>query len=141
MSTADAVEQVAKLYGQQVWDYGASRGRGVGIVNGAGGLLTLMDLVPTLRWGWLLETPTGADGEQDFAEAIAVLADPVVAWCFFGWEMDDPELWQGILTKFPAERVVVYSDAPYLDRWTRATSLDQLPRLAAPGTRGAIRVC
>lgn len=128
-ATRDLVLRAARLYRQKVWDWGESRGTGVGIVNGSGGVMALMDMCPTLRWGWLLETPQGTEQERSFAQVLAYVVDAAVGWCFFGWDLDDPDNWRAVLKEFPPERVIAYCDGPELDAWQRAYALADVPEM------------
>jgi hypothetical protein len=122
-ATADLLARIAPMYGEECVDYGAERGSGIGIMNGSGGMMALMDAIPTLRWAWLLETPTPKS--LDFAGAAAVVASPVVAWVWFKWGMDDPEMWRQVLSAYPTDSLYVLSDIDLIPQRT-VSSLGEL---------------
>lgn len=75
--------QLARAYGVSLYDY-EREGAGLGIVNGTGALLVLMDARPDLRWALSIEgvrQPTYALAA--FLEAVACLDVPVAAYMVF----------------------------------------------------------
>jgi len=73
--------QLARAYDMPCWDYGRP-GAGLGIVNGAGGMLALMDSRTDLRWAVSVEglqAPAWPHAAQFFM-AVSCLRIPVAAY-------------------------------------------------------------
>jgi hypothetical protein len=78
-------EQVGRLYGVELVDYGEHRGRGVLVAVGAGLMMAVMDGAPSLRWAVDTGTLRGRKATRldEFLVAVEHAAKPVALAAWF----------------------------------------------------------